>query len=683
MSKKNPWHWYYGIPEFHMAHHFVYLNDLKYGPHNENRPSIYLAKQNLYTEASSAAADTASTLSQKDTIDNALEFLKAAADNERNKELLVIKDYHDHLKDILPEDDAKIKELLSKINTNILENPEEIKDFYLELTKYINQARQNTEDYYNRLMRFQSHNDKEMSELAKDSYEFRALGDTESLINNLVGTATRAQEKGLEKFTGKLRQATFDFITQSDLIPRLQSGEDVIAAFTMVQLDIEKKCQQFLDEHFDEYTDLAELTDELDNIIDNYLYHDEEQDTKLQKAINNNDEQLNLMLDATKNILGLKELKSGRAARSAQSDTRTKLLNEKASLRKQLRGIIKEEILEQMKYITTSIPKVAKKTGEETISRKTFHGNLYELIEVIQEGNTIKVRGKNGTDIIHLGSMLFDIQPSNLQASLLKPIKRIETLMTDYDAQKRKDRNDSREKAHKKMNKEIHRQVKILEKELKDNKLKIDNLFVYHESIKLYKSAETNELSTFKGRDMIILNYLDELYTANGLAQLSLPQKESLEFLALNLSSAAVGSEYKSTLENYLSIFAGLLMFDDIYNMAKEADKMLKKASPYKTVKQIHLYNLNGIYVPASMILTYIYTTMKQVEDAIDDGLAATVQINEAGATQAANAYLETRPVPIKPEWKKLGDAASSGTKIRIIFLSNFVQLISELNELS
>ena len=28
VSKKNPWHWYYGIPEFHMAHRFVYLEDL-------------------------------------------------------------------------------------------------------------------------------------------------------------------------------------------------------------------------------------------------------------------------------------------------------------------------------------------------------------------------------------------------------------------------------------------------------------------------------------------------------------------------------------------------------------------------------------------------------------------------------------------------------------------------------
>jgi hypothetical protein len=189
-------------------------------------------------------------------------------------------------------------------------------------------------------------------------------------------------------------------------------------------------------------------------------------------------------------------------------------------------------------------------------------------------------------------------------------------------------------------------------------------------------------MSAFEGRDMIILNYLDELYAANGLAGLELPQKEALEFLALNLSSLAVGGPYKSTLANYLSIFAGLLMFDDVYNMAKEADKMLKKATPYKTVKQIHLYNLNGIYVPASMLLTYTYTTMKQVENAIDKGLAAKASIHTDKANKAAASYLANRPIPIKPEWFKLGNAASSGTTIRIIFLSNFVQLLNELSQI-
>jgi hypothetical protein len=38
----------------------------------------------------------------------------------------------------MPQDDKKISQLLEKIDANILDNPEDIKTFYLELTKYIN-----------------------------------------------------------------------------------------------------------------------------------------------------------------------------------------------------------------------------------------------------------------------------------------------------------------------------------------------------------------------------------------------------------------------------------------------------------------------------------------------------------------------------------------------------------------
>ena len=36
----------------------------------------------------------------------------------------------------------------------------------------------------------------------------------------------------------------------------------------------------------------------------------------------------------------------------------------------------------------------------------------------------------------------------------------------------------------------------------------------------------------------------------------------------LNLCSQSIGGGAKSSVENYLSIFAGMLMFDDLQNMA-------------------------------------------------------------------------------------------------------------------
>ena len=79
--------------------------------------------------------------------------------------------------------------------------------------------------------------------------------------------------------------------------------------------------------------------------------------------------------------------------------------------------------------------------------------------------------------------------------------------------------------------------------------------------------------------------------------------RELLSFLALNLNPSAAAASAKGPLENYFSIFAGLLMFDDVKNMALEAAKIAQENTH---IHQIHLYNLNGIYVPASMILSYV-----------------------------------------------------------------------------
>jgi len=51
--------------------------------------------------------------------------------------------------------------------------------------------------------------------------------------------------------------------------------------------------------------------------------------------------------------------------------------------------------------------------------------------------------------------------------------------------------------------------------------------------------------------------------------------RELLTFMGLNLANGAVGNGNSGPLENYFSIFAGMLMFDDVVNMAKEAENIL------------------------------------------------------------------------------------------------------------
>ena len=123
--------------------------------------------------------------------------------------------------------------------------------------------------------------------------------------------------------------------------------------------------------------------------------------------------------------------------------------------------------------------------------------------------------------------------------------------------------------AIKEMNTSIQTTINTLNTILKDNKIPED-LFIYHESLKLYTQVEEHKVSEFHGREMQALNLLDNLYSINNMSDLKLVNESIMRGAILNLSSLAIGANAKPLIENYLSIFAGMLMFDDLGVMAND-----------------------------------------------------------------------------------------------------------------
>ena len=220
-----------------------------------------------------------------------------------------------------------------------------------------------------------------------------------------------------------------------------------------------------------------------------------------------------------------------------------------------------------------------------------------------------------------------------------------------------------------------------------------ENLFIYHETLKLHSSMETGNTKTagFEGRNLNILTYIDFMDSA-AVDDFTLPMsRNELAFLALNLIPGAVAEEAREPLEEYFSLFAGLLMFDDIRNMALEA---VHKASYSNThIKQIHLYNLNGIYVPASMLLTYISNEVIGASEYVKNGIAAKATINVPATNAKYEAWKEGRlhgnnerdyvVNELRPEhWEAVGAYSASNTKVLITFLSAFKMFIANLNGL-
>jgi len=63
------------------------------------------------------------------------------------------------------------------------------------------------------------------------------------------------------------------------------------------------------------------------------------------------------------------------------------------------------------------------------------------------------------------------------------------------------------------------------------------------------------------------MSYIDDLYSMSNSTTFPL-SREDLGFIAINLMPGAAAADFKDPLEKYLSLYAGMVMFDDLANMA-------------------------------------------------------------------------------------------------------------------
>jgi len=100
---------------------------------------------------------------------------------------------------------------------------------------------------------------------------------------------------------------------------------------------------------------------------------------------------------------------------------------------------------------------------------------------------------------------------------------------------------------------------------------------------------------------MNILSALAKLYSSPILSN-SLIKPEMLITYLINISDVTLAHN-KDPLETYLSLFAGLLMFDDIKTLAESGVRQITSNIETSTVDCIHVYNIDGIFIPISVIL--------------------------------------------------------------------------------
>ena len=699
--------WYHGIPDFQPTALFTYFETLNSnttvglnGQEVRNSPLAYARKQALYKQSKAYASSIGTSLSENSTaINSALDFLLKVAQSESEKERHILQSYKQLLQNALP-DNKELNELLKKFNSTYLtkSNFDELTKTYQEITKYINIIRKGLETYKVELERFKKHQTMEMNELYDDDPRMRLQSEIHSIENSVVGEATSAQKDDDSYYASLLRNMIGKYMVSKKILNKVESGEDLVAIVVAIAIEMEQYMQQAMlkkknDMHLKNFN-----TNELKSMLLEFIEDEDRPLTRLEEALESDSKDLREILDTVKSVTGIKLNSDKKLLASRQNKYNNQKDRKDSIINALVEDNLSQEMLDELFTVTFT------GTGSNTM-----HGNIFELFTMLLNKNTIKVFGNAGTDLITVGSINLEYNSNFNEKLFKKQIKRISNSFTEFADTERKNRHDTLTKKFNTMNNAVYDATKEITDALRDldaRGIKVDDFFIYHESLKLYKSAEASDqkFTKFHGRDLQILTYIDEMYSLNKIKDLQLVQKEALQFLALNIADGAIGSSQKENIANYFGIFAGMLMFDDAYNMAEDMiQKVSKNTSP--TAYNIHLYNLNGFYVPASMLLYYTYNSMKNIFSKLTQSqFGIKVNISTSAATKVINLWLDNewrhgelktigtgKNKKLNPafenysnyysagEWGRVGEAVSQVTKVRVAMFASFTQFIQDM----
>lgn len=212
----------------------------------------------------------------------------------------------------------------------------------------------------------------------------------------------------------------------------------------------------------------------------------------------------------------------------------------------------------------------------------------------------------------------------------------------------------------------------------------LKNSFIIHESVKDY--VTTNNLSSsysgFHGFESGSWKGGDLINAIVGMASVAGEQidKNMIANVLLNLTPAAVGEENMEHFKRYLAMFIVMLSFDDGYTMVEQAMKDIPKT----TTNVIHLFNLNGIYVPSSAVLRLIANSFRTiVEDTSDLDDFANISIGTGNLN--FREYIDTlvdddgKPKYGYKRWDSVASEQMKQITVTIKMLNNFRDIVTAL----
>lgn len=617
---------------------YVYLKMLE-TPQNNFEANILAAAKKMLNNVDERALKKDDNNTEK-----ALTFLHTVAENQRQRELNFIEDKIKQLQQFDSEWAKRVAEELKP-----LKNKGQPFD-YNAFIVLLNDAMKGINAFKQRLEELKEHNEKRFR------LSQRMVEGVSATVTNYTRTRSRfyyAQEELIRMLTMKFLTRTSEVKEQ---VEKILADDFGAANFVALNIVIQQKLIEYLkNKGIDLQTEKYYNTQE-DFMADLQKYmqllDDFDNDTNISAIFDRRN------LEQAREIFNVEETDSVVSRGNKNSG---KIAAEQDAIMQKL-GIDKinmsQTIMNQLKRIKVSFRSDKKLSIEREVA---------SAVEIGINGFTaIGARG-GGTDSFYFGSLTVDLPPSEKQ-------ERDSRLFKQLDKLKKEVYNQDTFKDAEKKTRAYEEEIKKLDEILAD----YGKSFLVHETTKFYTTPETKGRMRYKegyrGRELMMLSYLDDLAQIGTYFGI---KTDWLKFYAYNLATDALGAESKNSLERIFAIVAGLLMFDDFSNIAKDAAQELVLSN----LENIHLYRLQDMYFPTSYFLEETYKTMLAgYENFLSfNGMSVQIKVPTINYEEKYGDYDERCNNELERRFKEVKEMAEQNTKINISFGAAFLDLIDRL----
>lgn len=618
---------------------YVYLNTLQ-----TDNPGLYSAAQAL------VKANNSQEFENEARIETALEFLNLAAGNELQKELHFLSSKFDSsvLSEIMDGNTINYPKMIAKIN----EANKTLDKFQAEL-KY-------EMDRFNKVQASKKREEvdgkiKTVYHIGEGSHSYtQRIG---SYIQATLRQLTDLSQEKENRMTQICRNVLINLINKTNAFNGLDISQ-VSAILGLAQAQI----MPLLEKEFQE----GKLSTKSGKLSSRKMEQFITQDESYNKLLSNSLEGLQSIANRLLNAYGRIENKKG---------NEDKLRRANENFNKALKNLTQIKNNSSRTNRDRATRKILKNNGsiltEDSIGLNiNFSGKNtglaleYKIANEIS--NSIVVGGSGGK--IDVSSFLlgeFDINIGFKTEPIQDILNSInQDTQADFGAA-----GDNFLKAYRELNEYIEEQRRSGQ-DIKDS-------FILHTSAKDYYSTATDEFKGFKGGIYNGLQIFDSLEALAG-AGFGEADIQWLKACAVNTSKSAVGASIKSSLEEYLSIFATMLLFDDGVTIAKET--ATKAQSSFQPVNVLHLFNLNGFYVPSSYLLRELHTRLTDAANNLSANKIVKVKIEPGSVNfQKELDYLYINYVFKSERWRQIRNIQINAMAVKIYFLRNFMDILNGL----